>query len=139
MCSVIALLDQRRVRVDATFDLVGVRPATRALVLSFDDGTGAGDAADARVPDVVQRVVRNLFHVDVRLHALGVPVDDRLDLPDAVALAPLDSLRISTRERLLAADAADPRVERLECPPQRPDLADVAGAGPGGVPPRPGF
>src|SRR5712692_808700 len=126
--SVICLLDQRCVRMDPTFDLVGVRPAAGTLVLALDDGTRARDAADRRVADVVQRVVRNLVHADVRLHALRVPVDDRLDLPDVVALAPLDAPRVRARERLLAADAADPGSEGLERALERLDLANVAAA-----------
>src|SRR5712691_6361722 len=114
--------------MDPALDLVGVGPAARTLVLAFDYGTRARDAADARITDVVQRVVRNLVHLDVSLHTLRVPVDDRLDLPHAVALAPLDALRVGTRERLLAADAADPRVERFERALERLDLAHVAAA-----------
>src|SRR5947207_12909185 len=110
MCSVIPLLVQRCVFMDSALDLVGIGPAPRALVLALDDGTRAGDAADRRVAGVVQRVVRNLVHVDVGLHTLRVPIDDRLDLPDAVALAPLDAPRVRAGERLLSADAAGPRV-----------------------------
>ena len=57
-----------------------------------EDGARAGHAADRRIARVVQRVVRNLVHVDVRLDAFCVPVHDRVDLPDAVALRPLDAL-----------------------------------------------
>src|SRR5712691_12061977 len=92
--SVIALLDQRCVDVDAALELFAAGPASRALVLALADGTRAGDAADRRIAHVVQRVVRNLVHVDVGLDALGVPIDERLDLPDAVALGPLDFLRV---------------------------------------------
>src|SRR5438132_6900484 len=86
--SVIALLDQRCVDVDAALELVRAGPAAGALVLAGDDRPRAGDAADRRVAPVVQGVVRNLVHVDVGLHALRVPVDDGLDLPYAVALRP---------------------------------------------------
>src|SRR5919202_4223798 len=97
--------------VDAALDLVGAGPAPRALVLADDDGTRARDAADRRIADVVQRVVRNLVDVDVRLHTLGVPVDERLDLPDVVPRRPFDALRVRARQRLLAADPRHPRVE----------------------------
>src|SRR3954462_11354651 len=100
MCSVIRLLDQWCVDVDAALELVRAGPASRALVLAGHDGTRARDTTDGRVALVVQRVVGNLVDVDVRLHALRVPVDDGLDLPDAVALGPLDLLRVRTRERL---------------------------------------
>src|SRR5438874_1359663 len=84
--SVIRLLDQRCVDVDAALELVRAGPASRALVLAADDGTRARNAADRGIPLIVERVVRNLVHVNVGLHALGVPVDDRLHLPDPVAL-----------------------------------------------------
>src|SRR4051812_43488659 len=100
--------------MDAAFDLVGVRPAARALVLADDNGTRARNAADRRIADVVQRVVGNLVDDDVRLDALRVPVDERLNLPDAVALGPLHALCVLARECLLAADAGDPGAVRLE-------------------------
>src|SRR5215210_7473632 len=103
MCSVIRLLDQGGVDVDAALELVGARPTACALVLADDDGTRARNAADGGIALIVQRVVGNLVHVDVRLHALGVPVDEGLDLPDAVAVGPFDLLRVRARQRLLAA------------------------------------
>ncbi len=100
--------------MDAALDLVGTRPAAGALVLAAPHGPRARDAADRRKARVVQRVVRNLVHVDVRLDALRVPVHDGLDLPDAVALRPLDALCICASQRLFATDAGDPGVIRCE-------------------------
>src|SRR3712207_2077528 len=97
MCSVIRLLQERCVDVDAALELPRAGPAARALVLARGDGTGARDAADGRVAAGVQRVDRDLVHERVRVDALRVPVDERLDLPDAVALAPLDLLRVRPR------------------------------------------
>src|SRR5690242_18458904 len=108
MWSVIRLLDQRCVDVDAALELVAPGPAPCALVLAGLHGTGARDAADRRIPGVVQRVVRNLVHADVGLDSLRVPVDEGLHLPDAVALRPLDLLRGGAGRRLLAPDAGDP-------------------------------
>src|SRR5439155_21721733 len=108
--------------------LVGMLPAAGALVLGAGDRPRTRDAADRRVARVVQRVVRDLVDVDVRLHALGVPVDDRLDLPDAVALGPLDLLRVGARQGLLAADAGDPGVVAGQRALERLDLADPAAA-----------
>src|ERR671929_1824510 len=123
--SVIALLDQWGVDVNAAFELVGAGPPARALALPRLNGPCARDAPDRRVPGVVQRVVRDLVDVDVGLDALRVPVDERLDLPDAVPLAPLDALRVRARQRLLAADAGDPGVEALERALERPGLPGV--------------
>src|SRR5213076_3307381 len=103
-------------------------PPAGPFVLVVDDRARARHAADRRIARVVERVVRNLVDVDVGLDALRVPVDDRLDLPDAVALRPLHPPRVLPRQRLLAADAADPRVVLREDAFERLDLADVAAA-----------
>src|SRR2546421_4453762 len=126
--SVIALLDEWGVDVNAAFELLGAGPPARSLALPRLHGPRARDAPDRRVPGVVKRVVRNLVDVDVGLHALRVPVDERLDLPDAVPGAPLDALRIRARQGLLAADPGHPRIERRERLLQGLDLADVAAA-----------
>src|SRR5579864_2054619 len=114
--------------MNPALDLVRVGPAPRALVLLAAHGPRARDAADGRVARVVQRVVRDLVHVDVRVDALRVPVDERLDLPHVVPLAELDALRVLAREALLAADAGDPRVVVLERALERLHLAHVAAA-----------
>src|SRR5215208_8153544 len=128
MCSVIRLLDQRCVDVDAALELVRAGPPARALVLAGGDRPRAVDSPDRRVPLVVQRVVRNLVDGDVRVDALRVPVDERLDLPDAVALRPLDLLRVRTRRRLPAPDPGDPRVVPGERALERLHLPDRAAA-----------
>src|SRR5512133_3469063 len=128
MWSVIGLLHQPCIDMDAAFELVRPGPPSGTFVLAYEDGARAGNAADRRIARVVQRVVRNLVHVDVRLDALRVPVHDGLDLPDAVALRPLDALCICTRQRLLAADAGNPGVVRRERALERLDLADVTAA-----------
>src|SRR5690242_17150645 len=104
MCSVIRLLDQWGVDVDAALELVRAGPATGAVVVAGGNRACARNTADRWVAPIVQRVVGNLVDVDVRLDALGVPVDDGLHLPHAVALRPLDLLRIRTRHGLLATD-----------------------------------
>ena len=91
-------------------------------------GRVQGMQPDGRVAPVVQRVVRDLVDGDVRLDALGVPVDERVDLPDVVALAPLDLLGVLAGQALLAADPGDPGVVGLERALERLDLADVAAA-----------
>src|SRR5918996_546951 len=58
------------VAVDAALELVRAGPAAGALVLTLRDGAGARNAADRRIPGVVERVVRDLVDVDVGLHAL---------------------------------------------------------------------
>src|SRR5919206_157175 len=124
--SVIALLDEWGIDVNAAFELVGAGPPACALALTRLHGPRARDAPDRRVPGVVQRVVRDLVDLDVGLDALRVPVDERLDLPDAVPLAPLDPARAGPGRRLLAADAGDPGVVAGERPLERLDLPDGA-------------
>src|SRR5215218_4648666 len=123
--SVIALLDQRGVDVDPALELVRSGPATRPFIAVTGDGTRARNAADRGIALVVQRVVRNLVHIDVGLDALRVPVDERLHLPDAVALRPLDLLRARAGCALLAPDARDPGVVLAERALQRLDLPDL--------------
>src|SRR6476620_6720763 len=128
MWSVIGLLHQSCIAMDAAFELVRPGPPSGTLVLAGKNRARAGDAADRRIARVVQRVVGNFVDVDVRLDALRVPVHDGLDLPDPVALGPLDALRVGPCQSLLAADAGDPRVVRRERTLERLDLADVTAA-----------
>src|SRR5688572_24853555 len=100
--------------MDAALELVGAGPAACALLLARRGRPRARNAADRAVSRVVQRVVRNLVDRDVGLDALGVPVDEGVDLPDAVALRPLHLGRLRAAGRLLAADARDPGAVRLE-------------------------
>ncbi len=105
-------------------------PAQRPARSSSPGAVGRvhGNAADRAVPRVVQRVVRDLVDGDVGLDALRVPVDERVDLPDAVALRPLHLGRLRAARRLLPPDARDPGAVGLERGQQRLDLADVAAA-----------
>src|SRR2546425_936771 len=128
MCSVIRLLQRLCALVDAALELVRAGPAPRPLVLILLDGTRARNAPDRRIARIVQRVVRDLVHDYVRLQASGIPVHDRMDLPDAVPFRPLDPLRICTRERLLAPDAGNPGIVGSQRTLERLDLADVAAA-----------
>src|SRR2546421_109700 len=134
MCSVIGLLDQRCIDVDPALELAGAGPPARAFLLALADGAGARDAADRRVARVVQRVVRNLVDVHIGVDALGVPVGERLDLPDPVALAPLHLPRAGAGRALLAADARDPGVIAGERPLERLDPPGRAATIPIGLP-----
>ena len=113
------------VLVDPALELVRAGPAARPLLLVRRDRPGAGNAADRAVARLVERVVGNLVHLDVGPDALLVPVGERVHLPDAVPLRPLELRRLGAARRLVAADARDPGVVRLERREQRLDLADV--------------
>src|SRR6476661_10105409 len=114
--------------MDAAFELVGARPAAGALLLLRGRRPRARDAPDRAEADVVEWVVGNLVDRDVGPDALLVPVGERVQLPDLVALGPLHLRRLRAARRLVAADAGDPGVVRLERVQQRLDLADVAAA-----------
>src|SRR5215510_5085010 len=126
MWSAMCLLDEWCFFVDPALELVRPGPAARPLLLVGCDRPGAGDAADRAVARLVERVVGNLVHLDVRPDALLVPVRERVHLPDAVALRPLELRRLGAARRLVAADAGDPGVVRVEGREQRLDLADLA-------------
>src|SRR5919198_1443229 len=117
-----------RIDVYPALELVGAGPAAGALLLARCDRTRARNAADRAVARVVQRVVRNLIDGDVGPDALLAPVGERVHLPDAVALRPLELRCGCSARRLVSADPGDPRVVRRERALERLDLADVAAA-----------
>src|SRR5262245_60988900 len=117
-----------RRRMDAAFELVGAGPAACALLLLRGRRAGAGDAADRAVAGLVQRVVGDLVDVDVGPDALLVPVRERVQLPDAVALRPLDLRGVGAARGLVTAGAGGPGLVRLEHADERLDLADLAAA-----------
>src|SRR6266566_5143496 len=125
LASLIRLL---RFDVNAAFQFVRAGPAAGALLLVGRGRPRAGDAADRAVAGLVQRVVWNLVDLDVGPDALLVPVRQRVELPDPVAVRPLQLRRRRAARRLVAADAGDPGVVRAECLQEGLDLADVAAA-----------
>src|SRR4029450_11790629 len=120
---------QRGLFVNPALELVGTGPPARALLFVLGDRPGAGNAADRAVTRLVQRVVRNLVHRDVCPDTLLVPIGERVHLPDAVALRPLELRRLGAARRLVATNARDPSVVRLERRKQGLDPADVAAHG----------
>src|SRR3954452_5487541 len=100
--------------MDATFELVGARPAAGALLFLRGRRPRARDAPDRAEADVVERVVGNLVDLDVGPDPLLVPVGERVQLPGLVALRPLHLRRGRAAGRLVAADAGDPGVVGLE-------------------------
>src|SRR6266498_1361337 len=94
----------------AALELVGAGPAACALLLVRGRRPGAGDASDRAVAGLVQRVVGNLVDPDVGPDPLLVPVGERVQLPDAVALRPLHLRRGRAARGLVAPDPRDPGV-----------------------------
>src|SRR5436309_2603874 len=114
--------------MDAALELVGAGPPARALFFVGADRSGARNAADRAVADVVQRVVRNLIHLNVGPNSLFVPLCQRMELPNTVALGPFELRRAGPARRLIAPDARDPGVVGLEDAEERLDLPDLAAA-----------
>src|SRR6188508_1970242 len=114
--------------VKPALQLVRAGPAACPFLLVGRDGPGAGDAADRTISGLVQRVVGNLVHLDVGPDLLLVPVGERVELPDTVALRPLELRGLGAARRLIAPDARDPGVVGLEGGQQRLDLPDVTAA-----------
>src|SRR2546423_11518756 len=107
------VLNDRRVDVNAALQLVGAGPAAGPLLLVGRRRPRAGDAPDRAVAALVQRVVRDLVDLDVGPDAFLVPVGERVELPDAVALRPLQLRRRRSARRLVSADAGDPALIRF--------------------------
>src|SRR5438045_5823867 len=114
--------------MDAALELVGAGPPARALFLVGTDRPRARDAADRPVAGVMQRVVRDLIDLNVGPNSLFVPVCQRMELPDTVALRPFQLRSPAPARRLIAPDARDPGVVGLEDAQQRLDLPDLTAA-----------
>src|SRR2546423_11211963 len=93
--------------VQPALDLVGARPAALAAAR----GRGAVGAADRRVAAVVQLVVRHVVAHDVVPHVGLAPVRERVRLPQAVLVVPVQLGGVRAAWRLLAAQAGDPGVD----------------------------
>src|SRR6188472_3672375 len=115
--------------VDAAF-LRRVRlppPAAGAARRTRFDRARARSAADRGVALVVERVVRNVPFAHVVPDVLLVPLGERVELHDrAVVVVDLDLADVGAARPLVAAQAGDPRVERMQVLGERADLAEVA-------------
>src|SRR5690242_19572729 len=100
--------------MDAAFELVGARPAAGPLLFLRARRPGARDAPDRAEAHVVEQVVGNLVDRDVGPDPLLVPVGERVELPDVLALRPLHLRRGRAARRLVAPDPGDPGAVGLE-------------------------
>src|SRR5215211_2786260 len=112
----------------STFELVRPCPATGTLFLVRSRRPRARYAADRAVARVVEGVVRNVVRHDVVPDVCLAPVCERLDFPDPVPLRAFELSRQRTRRRLVAPDACDPGIVRLQRLDERFNLADVTAA-----------
>ena len=100
-------------------------PATGAEVFADGDRARARRAADAREEAVVERVVRDVVHVEVVPDVGPAPVGERAELAAAGVVGRLE-LDLGALARLLAAQARDPRRAAGEHAAERLDLAHRA-------------
>src|SRR5690606_28743080 len=106
-------------------------PTTGALVLAGQHGAGAGLAANADHPALVQRVIGDLEGADRVPELGGAERSERVDLVERSAVAP-GKARVALEHRdrrasggaLIATLAGDPGPHAAKLPTQGLDLAD---------------
>src|SRR3954470_19405705 len=96
--------------VQPALDLVGARPAAVAAAC----GGGAVGAPDRGIALVVQLVVGDVVAGDVVPHVGLAPVRERVGLPQAVLLVPVQLGGVRAAGRLLAPQPRDPCVDLRE-------------------------
>src|SRR5438552_3265438 len=132
MCSVIALLHQSRIAMDAALELVRARPASRAFVLArlLRDGDhfGALEREPVALDEAVARLVRLLEEelrvelddrdVQAELADDHVHENGRLALPRARQAHAVPELLVGPDERVLGAQRLEVRKLELWHHPQ---------------------
>src|SRR5262249_43097443 len=113
-------------KVNPAFQLLLSVPSPTAFVRSGDHPASAGDASDARVTVIVERVVGQFVSHDVIPHLTARPGGQRIDLDQAVSRVPFDDADIGARRRLIASERRDPGVVTFERQAERLDLANAA-------------
>src|SRR5262249_46002114 len=79
--------------VEAALRLLAPAPAAGPGIFAWPDLARAGDAADARIVLIVQRIVRHLVLAHVRPHVVHRPPDERVHLDEAEPRIPADDRR----------------------------------------------
>src|SRR4051794_8113665 len=111
-----------RLSVQPALDLVGPRPAS----VTPPCRRRAVRATYRRVAAVVEGVVGDVVAGDVVPHVALAPVRERVRLPQAVLVVPVELGGVGPAGGLLAPQAGDPCVHPRESLLHRADLADVA-------------
>src|SRR5215467_12687890 len=109
-------------KMNSAFQLLLSVPSPATLVRPGDRAAGAGDAADARVTVVVERVVGQFMGNDVIPHLPTRPGGQRIDLDQIVSRVPFDDADVGPRWRLIASERRDPGVITFERLLERLDL-----------------
>src|SRR5262249_45512580 len=113
-------------KVNPTFQLLLSVPSPTVLVRSGDHAASAGDASDARVTVIVERVVGQFVSHDVIPHLTACPGGQRIDLHQSVSRVPFDDADVGARRRLIASERRDPGVVTFERLGEWLDLANAA-------------
>src|SRR5262245_66110714 len=112
--------------MDSAFHLLLPVPSPAAFMRPGDHASSAGDAPDARVAVVVERVIRQFVSHDVIPHLPAGPGGQRVNLDQAVSRVPLNDADVGSRRRLISPERRDPGVVAPERQTERLDLADAA-------------
>ena len=110
--------------MNAALELLSL-PAAGPQVLGVEWRRRAGLAADARVAAVVEGQERDGVRLRVGPHVLVRPGGQRADLAEDFPrwqAEVFDRLQVGARRRLLAPEAGEPDVVRLERSKQRPTI-----------------
>src|SRR5215471_1353487 len=95
-------------KMNSAFQFFLSVPSAAAFVRSGGHAAGAGDAADAGVTVVVERVVRQFVSHDVIPHPRARPGGQWIDLDHAMSRVPFDDADVGARRRLIAPERRDP-------------------------------
>src|SRR5215469_6926500 len=112
--------------MQSAFGFSSPGPTTGTRVFARANGTSAMSAANARVVEIMQRVVRNTVLVNVVPNVLIRPVSNRIDFDEPELPIPFNLFRGSPEYSLIATDRRDPGSQFCELLFQRLNLAQSA-------------
>src|SRR5262245_2317812 len=112
--------------MNPAFQLLLPVPSPAAFVRAGDYASSAGDAPDASVAVVVERVIWQFVSHDVIPHLPAGPGGQRVDLDQAVSRVPFNDADVGSSRRLISPERRDPGVVAPERQIERLDLADAA-------------
>ena len=88
-------------------------PAAGSRIFSWMDGSCAVSAANARVIEIMQRIVGDIVLADVCPDFIDCPVNNWVDLDDLELGVPFDFARLRTSSSLISPDSRDPSIQAL--------------------------
>ena len=112
--------------MQTTLCLFRTSPATGAVVFTRVHATGTRKAAYARVPLVVQRIVRDLVFKKVGPDVFFGPSDQRIHFAETELRVPLNRHCGRAGLGLVASNGGDPSIEFAELSDERAHLTHLA-------------